>query len=156
MVKNVTTKWCCHSLTASFRDCCHMRTEWLPGNVMTCTDLAVKEAYKQRAECIILHYVNAILMHSNLILCVAVPCRNWRLFRRVFTLHHRVWSVVLLTFRYRCSHIYEPCVSPAFSGSSAVRCFKWSNAIKIDGITFDFYTGLSHITHVNLQGNDPV
>ena len=37
-------------------------------------------------------------------------------------------------------------MSPALNGSSAIRHFKGSDAIKIrDGITFDFYTGLPHI-----------
>ena len=36
--------------------------------------------------------------------------------------------------------------SPAFIGSSAIRCFKDNNAIKIhDRMTFDFYTGLPHV-----------
>ena len=36
-------------------------------------------------------------------------------------------------------------MSPALSGSSAIQCFKHSNAIEIcDGISFDFYTGLPH------------
>ena len=35
---------------------------------------------------------------------------------------------------------------PALNGSSAKRRFKGSDAIEIrDGITFDFYTGLSHV-----------
>ena len=41
------------------------------------------------------------------------------------------------------------CMSPAFNGSSAIRHFKHSNAIKIpDGITIDFYTGLPHMYRV--------
>ena len=37
-------------------------------------------------------------------------------------------------------------MSPALNGSSAIQRFKRSNAIEIcDGITFDFYTGLSHV-----------
>ena len=40
----------------------------------------------------------------------------------------------------------EARMSPALNGSSAIRCFKHSNAIEIrNGITFDFYTGLPHI-----------
>ena len=36
----------------------------------------------------------------------------------------------------RCSHIYEPCMSPALNGSSALGRFKCSDAIKIrDGIS---------------------
>ena len=43
-------------------------------------------------------------------------------------------------------------MSPTLNGSSAIRCFKRSDAIKIrDGITFDFYTGLSHIDTVLTQ-----
>ena len=46
--------------------------------------------------------------------------------------------------RYSC--IYEARMSPALNGSSAIQRFKRSNAIEIcDGITFDFYTGLSHV-----------
>ena len=37
-------------------------------------------------------------------------------------------------------------MSPALNGSSAIQCFERGDAIEIcDGITFDFYTGLSHI-----------
>ena len=46
--------------------------------------------------------------------------------------------------RYSCIH--EAHTSPALNGSSAIRRFKHSGAIKIcDGITFDFYIGLPHI-----------
>ena len=85
---------------------------------------------------------------------VAVPCRNRRLFRRVFRLHRCVQSAVSLNFhegrrsyalhkliRYSC--IYEASMSPALNRSSAIRRFERSDAIEIrDGITFDFYTGL--------------
>ena len=38
-------------------------------------------------------------------------------------------------------------MSPALNGSSAIQRFKGSDAIEIhDRITFDFYTGLPHIT----------
>ena len=38
-------------------------------------------------------------------------------------------------------------MSPALNGSSAIRHFEGSNVIEIcDGITFDFYTGLPHVT----------
>ena len=37
-------------------------------------------------------------------------------------------------------------MSPALSGSSAIRRFKHSNAIEIcNRMTFDFYTGLPHV-----------
>ena len=37
-------------------------------------------------------------------------------------------------------------MSPTLNGSSAIQCFEVSVAIEIpDEITFDFYTGLSHI-----------
>ena len=37
-------------------------------------------------------------------------------------------------------------MSPTLNGSSAIRRFEGSDAIKIcDGITFDFYTGLPHM-----------
>ena len=50
--------------------------------------------------------------------------------------------------RYSC--IYESRMSPTLNGSSAIRRFKHSDAIEIhDGITFDFYTGLSHIGPAN-------
>ena len=40
-------------------------------------------------------------------------------------------------------------MSPALSGSSAIRHFEGSNAIEIrDGITFDFYTGLPWGCHI--------
>ena len=35
---------------------------------------------------------------------------------------------------------------PTLNKSSVIRCFKGSDVIEIcDGITFDFYTGLSHM-----------
>ena len=38
-------------------------------------------------------------------------------------------------------------MSPALNRSSAIRRFKHSDAIKIrDGITFNFYTGLPHMS----------
>ena len=41
-------------------------------------------------------------------------------------------------------------MSPALNESSAIRRFKHSNAIKIrDGIIFDFYMGLPHISLKN-------
>ena len=44
------------------------------------------------------------------------------------------------------SCIYKARMSPALNGSSAIRCFKHSNAIEMHtGITFDFYTGLPHL-----------
>ena len=88
---------------------------------------------------------------------VAVLCRNRTLFRHVFRLHRCLCSTVSLNFRYgqgsyalhrfiRYSYIYEARMSPTLNGSSAIRCFKHSDAIKIrDGITFDFYTGLPHV-----------
>ena len=91
---------------------------------------------------------------------MAVPCRNRRLFRRVFRSHRCVQSVVSLNFRegrgsyalrklIRYSCIYEACMSPALNGSSAIRRFERSDAIEIhDGITFDFYMGLPHIVYV--------
>ena len=40
-------------------------------------------------------------------------------------------------------------MSPALSGSSAIRRFEGNDAIEIhDGITFEFYTGLPHIWSV--------
>ena len=43
--------------------------------------------------------------------------------------------------------IYASRMSPALNGSSAIRRFERSDAIEIlNGITFDFYTGLSHIS----------
>ena len=37
-------------------------------------------------------------------------------------------------------------MSPALNKSSVVQCFECSDVIKIhDGMTFDFYTGLSHM-----------
>ena len=42
-------------------------------------------------------------------------------------------------------------MSPTLNGSSAIRHFKHSNAIEIrNRITFDFYTGLSHIDKLQL------
>ena len=91
---------------------------------------------------------------------MAVPCRNRRLFRRIFRSHRGVQSAVSLNFRegrrsyalrklIRYSCIYEACMSPALNGSSAIRRFERSVAIEIrDGITFDFYTGLPHIVVV--------
>ena len=48
--------------------------------------------------------------------------------------------------------IYEARMSPALNGSSAIRRFERSDAIEIrNGITFDFYTGLSHIYTLTLK-----
>ena len=54
--------------------------------------------------------------------------------------------------RYSC--IYAARMSPALSGSSAIRHFEGSDAIEIrDGMTFDFYTGLPHIhTYIYIHG----
>ena len=42
-------------------------------------------------------------------------------------------------------------MSPALTGSSAIRRFEGSNAFETrDGITFDFYTGLPHVALVKL------
>ena len=73
-------------------------------------------------------------------LCVAVPCSNWRLFRRS---HRCVWNTVSLNFRgsyavRRYSYLNEARMSPALNRSSAIWRFKHSNAIEMhDGITFD-------------------
>ena len=41
-------------------------------------------------------------------------------------------------------------MSPALNGSLAIQRFERSDAIEIrDGITFDFYTGLSHILSIH-------
>ena len=61
--------------------------------------------------------------------CVAVPCRNRRLFRCIFRAHCCVWSTVSLNFHYgrrsyvqrRCMDIYKAHMSPALNGSSAIR-----------------------------------
>ena len=43
-------------------------------------------------------------------------------------------------------------MSPALNGSSAIRRFEGSNAIKIcNGMTFNFYTGLAHILNFAMQ-----
>ena len=88
---------------------------------------------------------------------VTVPCRNRRLFCRIFRSHHCLRSAVSLSFRegrgsyvlhifIRYSCIYEACTSPAHNGSLMIRRFKHSNAIEIrDRVTFDFYTGLSQM-----------
>ena len=45
-------------------------------------------------------------------------------------------------------------MSPALSGSSAIRCFEGTDAIEIrDGITFEFYTGLPQAVYT---GTTPV
>ena len=44
------------------------------------------------------------------------------------------------------SYIYEACMSPALSGSSAIRRLEGNNLIEIrGGITFDSYTDLPHM-----------
>ena len=46
----------------------------------------------------------------------------------------------------RCSRIYEPLMSPALNGSSAIQGFERGDAIEIrDGIIFDCYMGLSQL-----------
>ena len=75
------------------------------------------------------------------ILCVAVPCRNRKLFHRVFWSNCCLWSAISLNFRqgwgsyalhsfikYSC--IYEAHISPTLNRSSAIRSFKHSNAIE--------------------------
>ena len=48
--------------------------------------------------------------------------------------------------------MYEACMSPLME----VQRFKNSGVIEIhDGITFDFYIGLSHIVHPQLSENSP-
>ena len=43
-------------------------------------------------------------------------------------------------------------MSPALNGSSALQCFERSNVVKIrNGIMFDFYPGLPHITFLYYQ-----
>ena len=87
---------------------------------------------------------------------VAVPCRNLRLFRRIFQSHRCLRSAISLSFcegqgshelhrfiRHSC--IYEAHMSSILNRSSAIRHFKHSNVIGIrNGITFGFYTRLSH------------
>ena len=47
--------------------------------------------------------------------------------------------------RYSC--IYEARMSPALNGSSAVRCLKCGNTIKIhDEIIFDLWPHIMHLT----------
>ena len=93
---------------------------------------------------------------------VAVPCRNQRLFCRLFQSHLCLRSAVLLNFlegrgsyalrrfiRYSCN--YEVCMSPTLNGSSAIQRFEHSDAIEIrGGITFVFYTGLPHMNSDNM------
>ena len=46
--------------------------------------------------------------------------------------------------RYSC--IYTALMRPALNGSSALQHFKHSNAVELcNGITFNFYVGLSHL-----------
>ena len=43
-------------------------------------------------------------------------------------------------------HVYTVCMSPALNRSSALECYKRSNAIKIcNRIMFDFYPGLPYM-----------
>ena len=82
--------------------------------------------------------------------CVAVLCRNRTLFRREFRSHCCIRSAILLNFRQgrgsyalhrliRYMHLRST-YEAALNGSSAIRCFKHSEAIEIrDGI---IYTGL--------------
>ena len=95
------------------------------------------------------------LLHN--VLCVAVPCRNRRLFHHVFQSHCCLWGVLSSNFcqgqglyalcrfiRYSCNYVAR--MSPNLNGSLAVWRFKHSNALKIrDGITFNSYTGLPHV-----------
>ena len=48
---------------------------------------------------------------------------------------------------------YEPLMSPALNGSSAIQHFEGNDAIEIrDGITFDFYTRLPHLQNSSTLG----
>ena len=80
--------------------------------------------------------------------CMAVPCRNRTLFRREFRSHCCIGSAILLNFRQgRSSYALHRLIKymhlrsmyeAALNGSSAIRCFKHSEAIEIrDGIIFD-------------------
>ena len=94
---------------------------------------------------------------SSTYIYVAVSCRNRRLFRRVFRVHHWVRRAIALSFclgrgsyvlrgciRYSC--IYIAHMSPTLNGSSALQRIKLSDTLEIrNGIIFDFYTGLPHI-----------
>ena len=47
------------------------------------------------------------------------------------------------------SYIYK---KPAFNVSAAIWCFKYGEVIEIrDGMIFDFYRGLSHISNLTLS-----
>ena len=96
--------------------------------------------------------------------CVAVLCRYSAVhFDRVTAFELCItelplsqgWGSYTLC-RYSC--IYEARMNPALNGSSAIRCFECSDAIKIcDGTILDFYTGLYYmyicmcIVHVYLD-----
>ena len=68
---------------------------------------------------------------------------NWTSIKGRASSYVRMCFVDLLDM-YAC--IYEARMSPALNVSSAIRCFKHSNAIEIhNGITFVFYMGLPHI-----------
>ena len=104
---------------------------------------------------------------SGRVVYVAVQCRNWRSFRRVFRSHHCVQSMGVSELPLRVGliralwmHEYLiflrcACMSPTLNRSSVIRHFERSNAIKTcDGIIFDFYMGLPYMENrLNLRGS---
>ena len=101
-------------------------------------------------ESVILAFKTSLM--PNVLWVVAVPCRNWRLFRRVFRSHYYVWSAILLHscckggayMRFMAAWIankstctYEP--RPLWKFSDTV---KHSDAY---AIVFDFYMGLPQL-----------
>ena len=86
---------------------------------------------------------------------VAVPGRNWTLFRCVFQSYYHIrsavtqyycgWSSYTLCKLINAYHVYTVRMSLTPNGSSALQHFEHGNVIKIcNGILFNFYPVLPH------------
>ena len=105
--------------------------------------------------------IHKALIFELILVYVAVPGRNRRLFRCVFQSTYRVWSALAQNFRLGwgsytlCEHgkyswVYPALMSSALNRSSALECFECGNAMEIrNGIMFDFYLGLPRMYSQN-------
>ena len=98
---------------------------------------------------------------------VAVPGRNWTLFRCVFWPRYHVQSTIAQNFCYgwgsytlhslmRCSCIFAACMSPVLNGSFALQCFESRRIMQQNNVWFlpgiavcFFYNRMASQTHKN-------
>ena len=154
---------------------------------MTAFSWLLKNRFKHFAAYVYTLHVNSLTRHLQLaytvyhcnalsiatawiplLIYVAVPGRNRRLFRYVFRSHYHVRSALVQNFRYgrgsympyamcergKYSWVYPAHMSPTLNGSSVLERFKCRNTIEIcNGIMFNFYLGLPHIIPVYTNTN---